>query len=58
MSNTCYCQILMHLIFSQQFFRKNIQIQNFMKIRQVGAELSHADEDEAYSCFSQFCERT
>jgi hypothetical protein len=28
-----------------------------MKIRPVVAELSHAEEDEAYSCFSQFYER-
>jgi hypothetical protein len=43
-----------------QFFR-NTQIENFMKIRPVGAELFHVDRqadrnDEAYSGFSQFFE--
>jgi len=47
--------------FSQQIFeKKNPQIQNFMKIRPVGAELFHADRrtdwhDEANNDFSQFC---
>jgi hypothetical protein len=37
---------------------KNIQISNFTKIRQVGADLLHADRhDEANSDFSQFCEK-
>jgi len=39
---------------------KNIQIENFKKIRQVGAELFHAGgrtdrSDEANTRFSQFC---
>jgi hypothetical protein len=34
---------------------KNTEVQSFMKIRPVGAELFHADE--ANSQFSQFCER-
>jgi hypothetical protein len=47
-------------------FSKNTQISNFMKIRQVGADLFHAVKrtdgrtdihDEANSRFSQFCER-
>ena len=51
-------------------FSKNIQIQNFMKILPVGAELFHADRrtyeridrqtdrhDECNSRFLQFCER-
>ena len=48
------------------YFR-NIQIWNFMKIRQVGAELCHAERRtgrwtdgetwRSYSRFSQFCER-
>ena len=44
-------------------FSKNIQIPNFIKIHQVGAELFHADRqtdgryDEANSRFSQFCEK-
>ena len=37
------CQILTKLEFSRQIFEKNIKIQNFMKIRQVVAELFHAD---------------
>jgi len=42
-------------------FSQNTQIWNFTKIRLVGAELFHADEqtdrhDEANSRFSQFCE--
>ena len=49
-------------IFSTVFFsKKNTQISNFIKIRQVEAELSHADRrtdrhDEANSRFSQFFE--
>ena len=40
----------------------NINTQNFMKLRPVGAELFHADgqtdgHDEGNSRFSQFCER-
>jgi len=35
-------------------FSKCTQLQNFMKIRTVGAELFH---DETDSRFSQFCER-
>jgi hypothetical protein len=44
------------------FLKKKIEIQNFMKILPVGAELFHADRrtsdglDEAGSRFSQFCE--
>jgi len=33
------CQILIKLGFSQQIFRKNTQISNFIKIRPVGVEL-------------------
>jgi len=48
----------MKLEFSRQIFEK---ILNFMKIRQVIAELFHADtridrHDETNSRFSQFCE--
>ena len=50
----------MKIEFSQQIFKKNIQISNFMKIRPVGAELFHADgqmetPEEANSWFLQFC---
>ena len=43
-------------------FSKNLKISNFMKIRSVGTELFHADgrtdrNDEAYSRFSQLCEK-
>jgi hypothetical protein len=43
-------------------FSNNPQISNVMKIRPVEAELFHSDgrtdrHDEAYSRFSQFCER-
>jgi hypothetical protein len=42
-------------------FSKKTQIENFMKIRSVGAELFHVDRrtdrnDKAYSGFSQFFE--
>jgi hypothetical protein len=37
-----YCQILMKLEFSRQSFEKNFRIENFMKIRLLGAEF-HAD---------------
>jgi len=37
-------------------FFKNIQIENFKKIRHVGAERTDRS-DEANSRFSQFCER-
>jgi len=49
------------------FFSKNTQILNFMKIRPVRTELLRVyrrtdgrmdRHDEAYSRFSQFCERT
>jgi hypothetical protein len=33
----------MKLEFSPQYFEKNTQISNFMKIRLVGAELFHSD---------------
>ena len=41
-------------------FLKNSQIQNFMKIRRIGADLNSVGRemdrhDEANSCFSQFC---
>jgi hypothetical protein len=39
-----YCPILIKFEFSKQIFEKNIQISNFVKIRQVGAELFHADD--------------
>jgi hypothetical protein len=52
-------------IFSTDFWEKNTQIQNLIKIRPVGAEMFHAwwaDErtnriDEPNSRYSQFCER-
>ena len=55
----CSCQILMKLEFFSTDFRKNIQISNFMKIRQVGAELFHAHgqtdrHDDANSRFLKF----
>jgi len=34
----------MKLDLSRQFFEKNIHVTNYIKIRPVGAELSHADE--------------
>ena len=42
-------------------FSRNFKISNFMKIREIGAEMFHADgrtdwHDEADSHFSQFCE--
>jgi hypothetical protein len=55
------CRILVRLEFSRLIFEK---YSNFMKIRQVGAELFHADgrtdrkiDNEANSRFPQFCER-
>ena len=59
--------IMKRPVFAQFFFSKNIQISNFIKIRPVGAELSHADRrtvgrtdrhDEANSRLSQFCDGT
>jgi hypothetical protein len=57
----------MHLLFLSDFnknlilsadLQKNIQTPNFTKIRQVTADLFHADKyDEANSDFSQFCEK-
>jgi hypothetical protein len=40
-------------------FSKNTQLSSFKKIRQVAAELFHADNrhDETNSPFSQICER-
>jgi hypothetical protein len=61
----CYsCQILIKIQISRQTFEKYSNI-NFMKIRQVGAKMFHADgrrngqrdTKKASSCFSQFCER-
>jgi hypothetical protein len=46
----------MKLEFSGQV-SKNTEIPHFMKIHPVEAELFHADRHEAYSRFSQFCER-
>jgi hypothetical protein len=51
-----------NLIFSTDFQKKTPQISNFVKIRPVGAELSHADgrtdrHDEANRRCWQFCER-
>jgi hypothetical protein len=37
-----FCRILMELDFCRQVFEKS-QIQNFINIRPVGAELFHAD---------------
>ena len=37
---------LMKLEFSQQIFKKNTQISNFMKICPVGAELFHVDRHD------------
>ena len=53
-------RFLMKLEFSRQIFEKGNEIQNFMKILLVRAELFHADRrtdrhDEANSRFSQFC---
>ena len=36
-------RILIKIEFSRQILEKNLQISNLMKIRQVGAELFHAD---------------
>jgi hypothetical protein len=48
----------MTLEYSQQIFEKSSNL-NFMKVRQVGAELFHANRrDEASSSFYQFCERS
>jgi hypothetical protein len=56
----------MQLEISGLIFEKNLQISDFMNIRQVGAELFHAASqtdrqkdrcDEASSHFSQMCER-
>jgi len=52
----------MKLKFSWQIFEKKTQIQNFMKIRPVGAELFLSDRqmdrhDENNNRFSQFCKR-
>jgi hypothetical protein len=58
-SNRYPCQILMKLEFSGTDFQKNTAIQNFVKIRQIGAELFNADgqtHDETSSCSSQFYE--
>jgi hypothetical protein len=49
-------------IFSTYYWKKYIELPNFMKIRRVGTELFHADGqtdkyDEANARFSQFCER-
>jgi len=51
----------MELDFSRQIFQKNTQIEHFIKIRLVGAELFHTDRQknyEANSRFSYSCERT
>ena len=58
-STRYFCQILINLEFYQQMCKNN-KMSNFMKVRQVGAELFHADSDrhdEANSRFSKFCER-
>jgi hypothetical protein len=52
----------MKLEFSRQIFKKILRTSNFMEIRHVGAEFSHADRrtdrhDEANGRFLQFCER-
>ena len=63
MSSTRYSYtILMKSEVSRRVFFQNLQKPNFMKIRQVGAELFHVDRrkgrhDEGNSRFSQFCER-
>jgi len=56
-----FSEINVTWIFSTDY-RKNTQISNFIQIRPVAAELSHANRrtdghDEANSRFSQFCER-
>jgi len=53
----------MNLEFSRFFFRKFLQIPNFTKIHQVGAELFHEEgrtdgQDEANIRFSLFCENS
>jgi hypothetical protein len=60
-SSRYYCQILTKTELLDRF-SKNTEIQNFMKIRLVGAKFFHADgqtdrHDEANSRSSQFCER-
>jgi hypothetical protein len=46
MYNTRYsCPILMKIEFPRQFFSKNIEISNFMKIRPVGAEQTDGRTD-------------
>jgi hypothetical protein len=55
-------QILIKLFFLGSYAKKN-RISNFMKIRQVGTELFHAERrtdghNETNSCFSQIWERT
>jgi len=42
-SSRYYCPILMKFEFSQQIFKKNPQISNFMKICLLGFELFDAD---------------
>ena len=42
-STCCSCRILMKLEFSQQIFKKNAQISNFVKIHPVEAKLFHVD---------------
>jgi hypothetical protein len=56
-STLYYCQILMKFEYSRRIFEN---IQNFMKIRVVGAEFFRYGRtdghDEANSHLSQFCE--
>jgi hypothetical protein len=66
LSTHYFCQILIKFVYSRQIFKRNPHISNVIKIRQVRAELFHADgqtagrtnkHDEANSRFSQFFER-
>jgi hypothetical protein len=58
--------MLMKLEFAGQDFEKRSKISNFMKLRQVAAELFHAGgptdgtyrHDKANVRFSQFCKST
>ena len=62
LSTRYYCQIFMNLEFVGRF-SKNTRIPNFVKIRQVGAELFQAggqkdDHDDSNTRFLQYSERT
>ena len=60
------CHMLIKLEFARQDFEKRSKTSNFMKLRQVAAELFHADgptdgtyrHDKDNVRFSQFCKST